>query len=84
VVLAQPVPPEVALRPEELSAALATAEKLAAEQHIHGPQLTPFLLHQLADLTKEKTLHANISLVAANAQLAARIAAQLADKDYSS
>ena len=80
VLLAQPVPAEVALTREELDGALATAEKLAAEQGVRGPKLTPFLLQQLAVLTKEKTLRANLSLVVTNARLAARVAAELTDK----
>jgi pseudouridine-5'-phosphate glycosidase len=82
VVLAQPVPTEVALTPEEFHAALVTAEQFAAEQGIRGPKLTPFLLQHLAIVTKEKTLRANLSLVVANARLAARVAAQLTDKVY--
>jgi pseudouridylate synthase len=82
VVLAQPVPAEVAISSEEFAAALATAEALAAEQQIHGPRRTPFLLHQLGVLTKEKTLRANISLVVANARLAARLATELANNGY--
>ncbi len=82
VVLAQPVPAEVAISPDEFAAALQTAEALAAEQQIHGPRRTPFLLHQLAVLTKEKTLRANISLVVANARLAARLATHLANERY--
>ncbi|OAI49613.1 hypothetical protein AYO44_06310 [Planctomycetaceae bacterium SCGC AG-212-F19] len=80
--LAQPVPAEVALAPAEWEAALATAEARAAEQGVRGARLTPFLLQHLAEVTNEKTLRANISLVVANARLAARLATELTDKMY--
>lgn len=82
VVLAQPLPPEVALPPHELHEALEQAEKLAADQGVHGNKLTPFLLGQLSELTKGKTLRANVSLVVNNARLAARLATELALRGF--
>jgi len=79
-VLAQPVPAELALAPDEWATALAAAEQRASEQGVRGAKLTPFLLQQLAELTQEKTLRANIALVVANARLAAQLAAELTGK----
>jgi pseudouridine-5'-phosphate glycosidase len=76
-VVAQPLPAEQALSAAEFEAALQIAEERAAAQKVRGPKLTPFLLAQLADLTKGKTLAANVALVEANARLAAQIAAEL-------
>jgi pseudouridylate synthase len=74
VVLAQPLPTEVALNADEFSAALARAEEAAIQSGMRGKQLTPFLLAKLAAFTEEKTLHANQALVIENARLAAQIA----------
>src|SRR5207244_8424518 len=50
VVLAQPVPEEAALAPEDLAQSLQVAEERAAARSLHGPGLTPFLLAQVAEL----------------------------------
>jgi pseudouridine-5'-phosphate glycosidase len=77
VVLAQPIDAAAALEPGEFEAALAGAERQAAALGVRGPELTPFLLAQLAVLTSGRTLRANQALVVANARLAARVAAAL-------
>jgi pseudouridine-5'-phosphate glycosidase len=77
VVVAQPLPEEVALDPEELASALDEAETLAQQKGVRGPALTPFLLARLAELTGGRTVRANRALIVANARLAARIAAAL-------
>jgi pseudouridine-5'-phosphate glycosidase len=74
VVIAQPLPAEQALRPEELADALAQAERRAAAEGVRGPGRTPFLLALLAELTQGRTLRANQALIVANARLAAQIA----------
>jgi pseudouridine-5'-phosphate glycosidase len=77
-VLAQPVAAEFALAPADFEAALAEAERRAAQAHVSGPALTPFLLARLAEITQGRTLRANRELVVANAGLAAAVAAALA------
>jgi pseudouridine-5'-phosphate glycosidase len=79
--LALPLPAESALDPEEWRAALARAEGLAAEQGVRGPALTPFLLAQLGRLTQGRTWRANRELIAANARLAAEVAAELTRRE---
>lgn len=74
VVIAQPLPAEVALDEVEFGVALMQAERAARTQDVRGKALTPFLLRQLAELTEGKTLRANRELIVANARLAARIA----------
>lgn len=74
VLVANPIP--VA---EELDAAawgrwLAEARARAAAQGITGRALTPFLLSTLHEVSKGRTLQANIALVRSNTELAARIA----------
>jgi pseudouridine-5'-phosphate glycosidase len=77
VVVAQPAPADVALDAAEFSVALDRAEHLAAEAHVRGPELTPFLLARLAEITEGRTLRANRVLIVANARLAARISRSL-------
>jgi pseudouridine-5'-phosphate glycosidase len=75
IVLAQPLPAETALEPEDFHKALVRAESQARAQGVRGPAVTPFLLAQLAELTGGRTLRANQALIVANARLAARVAA---------
>jgi pseudouridine-5'-phosphate glycosidase len=77
-VVAQPLPPEEALNPQEFADALRIAEVDAARQGVGGQALTPFLLRRLAEITAGRTLRANQTLVLANARLAARLAQALA------
>jgi pseudouridine-5'-phosphate glycosidase len=76
-VIAQPAATSVALANDEFAEAMLLAERQAARTGVHGPDLTPFLLNQLADSTQGRTVRANQSLVIANAQLAARVAKAL-------
>ena len=75
VVVAQPVPADVAVDAGEWQKALAEAERQAAQRGVRGPALTPFLLARLAEISQGRTLRANQALVVANADLAAQIAA---------
>jgi pseudouridine-5'-phosphate glycosidase len=77
VVVAQPLPAEVALEPAPFAAALAEAGRRAAEAGVRGPALTPYLLARLAEITGGQTLKANQALIVSNARLAARIARAL-------
>jgi pseudouridine-5'-phosphate glycosidase len=75
VLLAQPAPADFALDPERYGQSLLEIEQQAAG--VRGKDLTPFLTTRLARLTGNKTLGAYKAILAANATLAARIAAQL-------
>ncbi len=77
IVLAQPLPAETALEPNDFHRALVRAESQARAEGVRGPALTPFLLARLAELTEGRTLRANQALIVANARLAARVAAAL-------
>ena len=50
----------------------------ADERGIHGKELTPFLLSRITELSEGKSLVSNIALVKHNAEVAGRIAAELA------
>jgi pseudouridine-5'-phosphate glycosidase len=77
IVLAQPVPDQLALEPDEFTVALTSAEQQAVGVGVRGKELTPFLLGRLAEITQGQTLRANHALVVANARLAAQVAAAL-------
>jgi pseudouridine-5'-phosphate glycosidase len=77
VVVAQPLPEEDALPPDEFDQLLRQAEDMARKERIAGPAITPFLLARLAELSGWRTLEANIALLVANARLAGLIAVEL-------
>jgi pseudouridine-5'-phosphate glycosidase len=50
------------------------ASREAREKKVSGKKLTPFLLQRISDLTKGRSMRANLSLLLNNAGLAAQIA----------
>jgi pseudouridine-5'-phosphate glycosidase len=56
---------------------IAKASAEAIEKGIHGQKLTPFLLGRISELTKGKSLKANLALLLNNARLAAEIAGEM-------
>ena len=75
VVVANPIPSEHALDPDQMERVISTALADAATQGVMGKDTTPFLLGRVAELTGTDSLTANIALVRSNARLAAAIAA---------
>lgn len=74
VLVANPVPAADALEVSEMEPVIERASQEAREQEIHGQKLTPFMLQRISELTKGKSMQANLSLLLNNARLAARIA----------
>jgi len=74
VLVANPIPTEDAIPKSEIEPIIEKACKEAQEKKIHGKDLTPFLLQRINELTKGKSLRANLSLLLNNARLAAQIA----------
>jgi pseudouridine-5'-phosphate glycosidase len=74
VVIARPLPSRVALDPVLFQIAWERAELIARERGVRGASRTPFLLARLAEYTEGRSLKANMALIEANADLAARIA----------
>lgn len=74
MVIAQPPPAADALDRSEVERFIAAATERAADAGIHGRDLTPWLLADLARASDGRTLETNISLLLANARLAGRIA----------
>jgi pseudouridine-5'-phosphate glycosidase len=79
MVVAQPVAAEVAIDRDSMEAALHQALADARRQAISGKAVTPFLLDRIQHATAGRSLLANASLIVANARLAGRLAAALAD-----
>lgn len=75
--IANPIPPEHALPPDEINAVIEDALAEASAQGISGQAVTPFLLSRVAQTTEGESLQANIALVKHNAGLAAQIAKEL-------
>ncbi len=73
VVIANPVPEEYSMEKSKIDKAIDEALKKADEEGIMGKDVTPFLLSYIKDITRGKSLEANIKLVLNNAKLAAEI-----------
>jgi pseudouridine-5'-phosphate glycosidase len=78
VVLAVPVPEAAALPRDEADAAVAQAWADADAAGIRGPATTPWLLRRVAELTEGRSVRANVALIEHDAEVAARVAVELA------
>ena len=74
VLVANPVPTGEAISKSEMEPLIEKASKEAKEKGIHGKEVTPFLLQRINELTKGKSMRANLALLLNNARLAAQIA----------
>ncbi|WP_066314983.1 pseudouridine-5'-phosphate glycosidase [Bacillus sp. FJAT-29814] len=73
-VIANPIPEEHAMDEQFINNIIESALKEAAERHIAGKDVTPFMLGKVKDLTEGKSLEANIALVKNNAVVGAKLA----------
>jgi pseudouridine-5'-phosphate glycosidase len=74
VLVTNPVPAADAIAASEMNPIIEAASKEAQRRKIHGKKLTPFLLDRISELTKGRSMRANLSLLLNNARLAAQIA----------
>ncbi len=74
ILVVVPPPPEVALDADFVEAAVNKALEEAEKNHIHGQQVTPFLLSRVSELSGGLSLKANLGLLRNNARVAAKIA----------
>lgn len=74
LIVANPLPIEDQLDPDEHDAVLAEGQMLAAKRGISGKDVTPFLLDHFHRSTHGASLMANEKIILRNAELAARIA----------
>lgn len=77
VLLAVPIPEEQAATGQQIEEAIQTAVTEASVKGITGRDVTPFILQKVNDLTKGKSLHANIALIHNNAKVGSQIACAL-------
>ena len=72
-----PVPEAEALPGEQARDAVDRAIADAEREGVSGPDLTPWLLARVAELTNGAAVRANTALIVSNARVAAEIAGQL-------
>jgi pseudouridine-5'-phosphate glycosidase len=78
ILIAQPVPPELAIGAEEMERWIADALDEARTAGVAGGSVTPVILGSIARASAGRSLHANIGLVVNNARTAGAIATALA------
>jgi len=79
-VIANPIPEAFEMEYTAINQATEQALEEADLKNIQGKEITPFLLNRIKQITKGKSLDANIKLVCNNAELAAKIAVTFANK----
>ncbi|RJP49895.1 MAG: pseudouridine-5'-phosphate glycosidase [Anaerolineaceae bacterium] len=77
VLVTNPIPAAEAIPGSRMEPVIAKASAEAIKQGVHGQALTPFLLARISELTKGKSLKANLALLLNNARLAAKIAKEV-------
>ena len=77
MVLAVPVPVEMALDHDEVESDVMRSIGVAEREGIRGAALTPYLLRALGESTRGRALDANIALLRLNARVAAQLALAL-------
>ncbi len=73
-----PIPVEAEIPRDQIMPVIEAALAEATAQSISAKEVTPFLLGRIFELTKGRSLDANIALVLNNARLASQIAIELA------
>ncbi len=74
VLIVNPIPHNDEMEIKEIESYISQAQNEANKNNITGKDITPFLLKKIFELSKGKSLKANISLVKNNAKTAAKIA----------
>lgn len=77
VVIANPIPQTYEMEYAVMNEAIDQALEEAEQQNLEGKAITPFLLSRIEQLTKGKSLDANVQLVLNNAKLAAKLAVEM-------
>ena len=74
VLIGNPIPDEYAMDFDYMEGIITRALEMADAQHIHGKEITPFLLAHIKDMTEGKSFAANLELAYNNAHAASKIA----------
>ena len=77
VLVANPAPEQDAIPRSEMEPYIEQANREAHERGVYGKEVTPFLLQRITELTRGKSMRANLSLLLNNARLAAQVAKSL-------
>lgn len=77
ILVAAPLPEDVALPAASVAGAIEQALQECEEKRVRGQQVTPFLLQRVTELTGGASLRANLGLLKNNARLGAEIARAL-------
>uniref|UniRef100_A0A3Q3T1L6 Zgc:136858 n=2 Tax=Mastacembelus armatus TaxID=205130 RepID=A0A3Q3T1L6_9TELE len=77
VLIAVPIPEEHAAAGQQIEEAIHAAVTEASAKGITGKDVTPFILQKVNELTKGKSLQANIALIRNNARVGSQIACAL-------
>jgi pseudouridylate synthase len=72
-VIANPIPDEFSMNPDEINSVIETALKDMDRDGVKGKESTPYLLARIAELSKGSSLHSNVELVFNNVRLASQI-----------
>ena len=81
VLITNPIPVAFELESSTMNEAINLAIIEANNENITGKKITPYLLSKVNEITKGKSLDANIRLIKNNAELAAKIAVHFSKKD---
>ena len=76
VLITNPIPEELSMDPAYINAEIDKALVEMEKDGVKGKEETPYLLAKIVELTKGKSLEANIHLILNNAKLGAQIASE--------
>ncbi len=79
VLVGNPVPKDMEIPADEINPVIELAVEKAKEEGIDGKQLTPYLLAKIAEVSKGRSMKANIALLVNNALVAGEIAVALSN-----
>lgn len=82
-VIVNPIPDEFSIEEDKINKAINEALKEADKLGIKGKENTPYLLAKIKEITKGKSLEANLALVYNNAKVATLIAKDLSEYEKS-
>ena len=74
ILISNPIEDKYSIDNEFINKYIESAINEANEKHIHGKDVTPFLLKAITDATNNKSLESNIALIYNNAKIGAKIA----------
>ncbi|CAJ1056321.1 pseudouridine-metabolizing bifunctional protein C1861.05 [Xyrichtys novacula] len=77
VLIGVPVPEEYAAAGQQIEEAIQSAVTEASAKGVTGKNVTPFILQKVNEMTKGKSLQANIALIHNNAKVGSQIACAL-------